>query len=102
MDIEVDPAERIAILQARGLEKPMSENRKLTQDDSDDDAPDLSTPYWAERIARAKVQRGRPKSAVTKVSTTIRLDPEVLAAFKATGEGWQTRINAALRKAAGL
>ena len=30
------------------------------------------------------------------------LDPDVIAHFKATGKGWQTRINAALRKAAGL
>lgn len=68
----------------------------------DDDLPDMSTPYWAERIAKAKVQRGRPKAAAPKVSTTIRLDPDVLAAFKADGAGWQSRINAALRKAAGL
>jgi uncharacterized protein (DUF4415 family) len=69
---------------------------------SEDDAPDLSTPYWMEKFAQAKVQRGRPKATVTKVSTTIRLDPEVLAAFKASGPGWQGRINEALRKAAGL
>ncbi|OIQ76375.1 hypothetical protein GALL_419420 [mine drainage metagenome] len=69
---------------------------------SEDDAPDLSTPYWMEKFAQAKVQRGRPKATVTKVSTTIRLDPEVLATFKASGPGWQGRINEALRKAAGL
>jgi len=33
----------------------------------------------------------------TKVSTTIRLSPEVLAYFKAGGKGWQTRIDAALK-----
>lgn len=71
-------------------------------DEADDDLPDLSTDYWAAKIAKAPVQRGRPKAAVTKVSTTIRLDPEVIEAFKATGSGWQTRINDALRKAAGL
>ena len=80
----------------------MSVSKKPTQDGLDEDLPDLSTPYWAERIAKAKVQRGRPKAAVTKVSTTIRLDPDVLSAFKAGGPGWQGRINAALRKAAGL
>jgi uncharacterized protein (DUF4415 family) len=32
----------------------------------------------------------------------IRLDPEVLAYFRATGRGWQSRINEALRKAVGL
>ena len=67
-----------------------------------DDAPDLSTPYWIERFAQAKVQRGRPKAPAPKVSTTIRLDPEVIAHFKAEGPGWQSRINEALRQAAGL
>ena len=37
-----------------------------------------------------------------KVSTTLRLDPDVVQHFKAAGPGWQTRINEALRKAAGL
>ena len=32
-----------------------------------------------------------------KVSTTIRIDVDVLAAFKAQGAGWQTRINDVLR-----
>jgi uncharacterized protein (DUF4415 family) len=70
--------------------------------DPDDDAPDLSTPYWVEQFAKATVQRGRPKSAAPKVSTTLRLDPDVLESFRAGGPGWQSRINAALRKAAGL
>jgi uncharacterized protein (DUF4415 family) len=69
---------------------------------SDDDAPDLSAPYWAGKFAQAKVKRGRPKAEVTKVSTTIQLDPDVIDAFKANGVGWQGRINEALRKAAGL
>jgi uncharacterized protein (DUF4415 family) len=64
--------------------------------------PDLSAPQWQEKFAAVKVTRGRPKSATPKVSTTIRLDADVLAAFKATGAGWQSRMNAALRKAAML
>lgn len=67
-----------------------------------DEIPDLSTDDWAEVIAKAPLQRGRPKADVTKVSTTLRLDPDVIAAFKADGPGWQSRMNAALRKAAGL
>lgn len=51
----------------------------------------------------AKARRGgRPKAAAPKELTTLRLDPDVLAHFRATGPGWQTRINEALRKAAGL
>ena len=71
-------------------------------DQADDDLPDLSTDEWVGKFAKAKVQRGRPKADVTKVSTTIRLDPDVVAAFKSKGPGWQSRMNAALRAAAGL
>lgn len=45
---------------------------------------------------------GRPPAAVTKEPVTIRLDRDVVAFFKATGDGWQTRVNDALRKAARL
>ncbi len=38
-----------------------------------------------------------PQKAPTKQATTIRLSPDVMAAFKATGTGWQTRIDAALK-----
>ena len=38
-----------------------------------------------------------PQKAPTKQATTIRLSPEVMEAFKATGKGWQTRIDAALK-----
>lgn len=40
---------------------------------------------------------GRPKSDNPKVAVSIRLDPEVLAAWKATGPQWQSRVNEALR-----
>ena len=43
---------------------------------------------------------GRPVGSVKaapKVSTTIRLSPDVLQAFRAAGDGWQTRIDAALK-----
>lgn len=40
----------------------------------------------------------RPKAVSPKVFTAIRLDADLLAAFKSTGSGWQTRINAALRQ----
>lgn len=68
----------------------------------DDDIPDMTDPRWAGKFRAAPLRRGRPKSAQAKVSTTIRLDPDVLEAFKKDGPGWQSRINAALRKAAGL
>lgn len=63
-----------------------------------DDAPDLSSPEWAAKMAVAPVRRGRPKAATPKVSTTIRLDADVIAAFRAGGDGWQSRINGALKE----
>jgi uncharacterized protein (DUF4415 family) len=68
----------------------------------DDDLPDMSMPYWQEVIDKTPVQYGRPKALNPKVQVTIRLDADVVEVFKADGPGWQTRINAALRKAAGL
>jgi uncharacterized protein (DUF4415 family) len=41
--------------------------------------------------------RGRPKAASPKEPVKIRLDADVLAALRSSGEGWQTRINDTLR-----
>ena len=64
-----------------------------------DDAPELDD-AWFEKADHHRgetlVRRGRPKGA-EKVSTTIRFDADVLAAFKQDGAGWQTRMNQALR-----
>lgn len=60
-----------------------------------DDAPELTT----EQLAGAVVRRGRPPlSGETKSQVTLRLDADVLTAYRATGQGWQARINADLRK----
>jgi uncharacterized protein (DUF4415 family) len=65
-----------------------------------DDAPELT----AEFFARADVydgarliRRGRPPAAAPKRLVTLRLDRDVLAGLRATGPGWQTRANAALK-----
>ena len=68
-----------------------------------DDAPELT----AEHFARADVYvgetmvrrgRGRPRSPMAKRQVTIRLEPDLLERLRATGPGWQTRINEALRE----
>ena len=41
-------------------------------------------------------KRGRPYKTNPKLSTTVRLDAEVIEFFKSQGKGWQTRLNAAL------
>jgi uncharacterized protein (DUF4415 family) len=50
--------------------------------------------------AIAARRRGRPAGSIKaepKVQTAIRFDPDVLAALRATGEGWQTRVNDMVR-----
>lgn len=63
-----------------------------------DDAPDLSETPWREKMDAAPVRRGRPPAETHKERLTIRLDPDIVARFKADGPGWQSRINAALRE----
>lgn len=85
---------------------------KFAQDLVDpDDAPELTDEFFEKGVwrigdeivsrneaqAEAAKRRGRPAGSGTKISTTIRFDAEVLAAFKATGDGWQTRMNDALK-----
>ncbi len=48
-------------------------------------------------LASYRVKRGRPVGSGTKEQVAIRLDRDILEAFRASGAGWQTRINAALR-----
>ena len=71
-----------------------------------DDAPELTDDWFAKAdlYEGAKLVRrgGRPKKAAPKEVVNIRLDPDVLARFRAGGRGWQSRINGVLRKAVGL
>ncbi|MEH3158600.1 MAG: BrnA antitoxin family protein [Sphingomonas taxi] len=54
-------------------------------------------------LGPAGVVRGRPPmGGAAKRQVTLRLDPDVIERFRADGPGWQGRMNAALRKAAGL
>jgi uncharacterized protein (DUF4415 family) len=51
-----------------------------------------------EEFGRMRRMRGRPKAETTKTRIAIRLSPEVVETFKATGRGWQTRIDEALKQ----
>jgi len=50
-----------------------------------------------EKLAERRRHRG-PQKAPHKIMTAIRFDPDVLAALKATGKGWQTRVNDVMRE----
>ncbi|MGQ0565173.1 MAG: BrnA antitoxin family protein [Gemmobacter sp.] len=73
------------------------ENPELTDEELANMRPFAEVfPELAENFRRAA---GRPKAAQTKKAVSVRLDPDVLEKFRATGPGWQTRINAVLKAA---
>jgi uncharacterized protein (DUF4415 family) len=64
-----------------------------------DDAPELTEEFFEaadQYQGECLVKRGRPKAESVRERITIRLAPEVLQPFRASGPGWQTRMNAAL------
>jgi uncharacterized protein (DUF4415 family) len=77
----------------------------IIQPEEYEDIPELTEEWFARatvHIGGVPVSRGRPKSQSPKEHVNLRLDPDVLAHFRAGGPGWQSRINATLRKAAKL
>ena len=70
---------------------------------------DDENPEWTDEMFKQSVRldalppslqaklRGRPKAAVTKEAVKVRLDADVLKVLRASGDGWQTRINDTLR-----
>jgi uncharacterized protein (DUF4415 family) len=80
--------------------KPSSESNWVDPDD---------VPEWTDemferaeiRIGDKVIRRGRPPGS-SKRQISLRLDQAVIDHFRAGGPGWQSRLNAALRKAAGL
>lgn len=75
---------------------PQEEARIQAGIDADPDAYSLSDEEW-EKV-KPIVRIGRPKAEVTKERITIRLSRDVVTQFRATGEGWQTRMDSALRQ----
>jgi len=63
---------------------------------SDPDAVPFTDEEWQK--AKPSIRLGRPKAAVTKERITIRLSRDVVTRFRATGDGWQTRMDSALRQ----
>ena len=67
---------------------------------SDPDALPL-TPKQLKAMVPMRALRGRPKSERTKLLVSVRYSPEVVAYFKSTGKGWQSRMDGVLRKYVG-
>lgn len=54
--------------------------------------------FGAKVASKMLKPRGRPRAENPKERITIRLSREVVDTFRASGEGWQTRVDAALRE----
>lgn len=85
----------------------MSKKKSVTESKwiDPDEIPELTQEWFdsADYYEGGKLVRpGRPMAAAPKEAISLRLDPDVLAHFRATGPGWQSRINDALRKVAKL
>lgn len=95
------------------IKKHLTEDQIQRMIASDPDAPEATEaqiaqarPFTEAFPALSDALRGnrggRPKAENPKVAVSLRLDQDVVVRFKASGPGWQTRINRALREAAGL
>lgn len=78
----------------------VSDNPTISKEDMAKAKPfKEALPELYESIQRS---RGRPKVDNPKEAVTLRLDPDVVAKFKANGKNWRANMNYALRKAVGL
>ncbi|AOJ01310.1 MULTISPECIES: BrnA antitoxin family protein [Burkholderia] len=84
----------------RKVRNPVDENPEWTDADFVRARPaeEVLTELLGKDVA-AKLTKpcGRPKSANPKTPLKLRIDPDIVSAYKAQGEGWQTRMNDALR-----
>jgi uncharacterized protein (DUF4415 family) len=76
---------------------PEEDKRIIAAARSDPSAPPL-TPSQLRSMVPLRTLRGRPKSMNPKQLVSVRYSPEVLEYFKATGEGWQSRMDGVLRQ----
>ena len=82
--------------------KPLTDKdgevRELTAEDFRHFRPTSEVLPELVKLWRKRGERG-PQKAPTKKQVTLRLDKDVVDRFRATGAGWQSRMNEALRKA---
>ena len=81
--------------------RPDDENPEWTREEIRQARPALGVieeVFGAKAAAGIRQRRGRPPKPQRKVNQTLRLDPDVLEAFRQEGSRWQARINEILRK----
>ncbi|MFC3075876.1 BrnA antitoxin family protein [Shinella pollutisoli] len=102
------PGREAAFQPGRGYSKEdwdaVCDNPPLTQEEIENLRPakEVLPPAFFKALGQARKAKGRPRTVLTKRSVTIRLDPDLVDHYKATGKGWQSRMNDDLRKIAGL
>ena len=77
----------------------LKNSRRISR--NSDDAPEITDRWIAGAdLYRGKklLRRGRPAGTAKKTQTTVRISNEVLAYFRAAGQGWQTRLDQALKQ----
>jgi uncharacterized protein (DUF4415 family) len=79
---------------ASAIARPISAEEYAEMPELDDAFFEHADMYVGNKLVR----RGRPVQDVTKTPIKLRLDPDIIATFKAQGRGWQTRMNDALRE----
>ena len=82
----------------KNVSRPDSENPEWSERDIRDARPlmEVLPPETAAAVRRYRGQRG-PQRSPTKELISLRVDRDVVAAYRATGTGWQTRANEALK-----
>lgn len=84
--------------------RPVDENPEWTEADFARARPAAEVLPSEVLAAFGKGKRGRPigwSKPNAKKSITLRLDPDVIEAWRMSGPGWQSRMNAGLRQALG-
>ncbi len=78
--------------------KPMTDDSGEVREIKSSDLKDALRFDQLPGSLQAKLRTRGPQKAPTKEQISIRLSREVLDGFKAFGEGWQTRIDSALKE----
>jgi uncharacterized protein (DUF4415 family) len=87
--------ERQAIMKAMATPPP---GGYFVWNGADEDDRPATEEELQDALAAAGKRRGRPAGSSTKEQVALRLDREVVTAFRASGPGWQTRMNDVLRE----
>ena len=76
----------------------VEEDRAITAAARNDRDAQPLTPKQLKSMVPLRLLRGRPRSENKKLLVSVRYSPEVVAYFKSTGDGWQSRMDGVLRK----